>query len=99
MTKRVDWEVELAVVIGKTARDVEPAQALDYVFGYSVANDVSARDVQAADGQLDPRQEPRQLLPTGACGRHFRRGARPSVAPTDDARQRRGDAAFVERLR
>ena len=51
ITERVDWEVELAVVIGSTARNVEPEHALDRVFGYSVANDVSARDVQFADGQ------------------------------------------------
>jgi len=51
ITQQVDWEVELAVVIGTTARDVEPDAALDHVFGYTVANDVSARDVQFADGQ------------------------------------------------
>jgi 2-keto-4-pentenoate hydratase/2-oxohepta-3-ene-1,7-dioic acid hydratase in catechol pathway len=51
LTKRVDWEVELAVVIGRTARRVDVAEALDYVFGYTVANDVSARDLQYGDGQ------------------------------------------------
>jgi 2-keto-4-pentenoate hydratase/2-oxohepta-3-ene-1,7-dioic acid hydratase in catechol pathway len=51
LTERVDWEVELAVVIGKRARDVAEADALDHVFGYTVANDVSARDLQFADGQ------------------------------------------------
>jgi 2-keto-4-pentenoate hydratase/2-oxohepta-3-ene-1,7-dioic acid hydratase in catechol pathway len=51
LTKRVDWEVELAVVIGRTARRVERAAALDHVFGYTVANDVSARDLQFGDGQ------------------------------------------------
>jgi 5-carboxymethyl-2-hydroxymuconate isomerase len=51
ITDQVDWEVELAVVIGTTARDVQPAAALDHVFGYTVANDVSARDVQFSDGQ------------------------------------------------
>jgi 2-keto-4-pentenoate hydratase/2-oxohepta-3-ene-1,7-dioic acid hydratase in catechol pathway len=48
---RIDWEVELAVVIGKPTRHVEEADALDHVFGYTVANDVSARDVQFGDGQ------------------------------------------------
>lgn len=48
---RVDWEVELAVVIGRTARDVSADDALSYVFGYTVANDVSARDLQLGDGQ------------------------------------------------
>lgn len=48
---RVDWEVELAVVIGRAARDVAADDALSYVFGYTVANDVSARDLQLGDGQ------------------------------------------------
>jgi 5-carboxymethyl-2-hydroxymuconate isomerase len=51
LTQRVDWEVELAVVIGKRARLVSEDTALEHVFGYTVANDVSARDLQFADGQ------------------------------------------------
>jgi 5-carboxymethyl-2-hydroxymuconate isomerase len=51
LTQQVDWEVELAVVIGKRARRVEVERALEVVFGYTVANDVSARDIQFADGQ------------------------------------------------
>ncbi len=51
VTQRVDWEVELAVVIGRTASRVSEADALGHVFGYTVANDVSARDVQLGDGQ------------------------------------------------
>lgn len=51
ITRRVDWEVELAVVIGETARRVSEAEALEYVYGYTVSNDVSARDLQFADGQ------------------------------------------------
>jgi 5-carboxymethyl-2-hydroxymuconate isomerase len=51
LTTRVDWEVELAVVIGRRARDVPRERALHHVFGYTVANDVSARDIQFADGQ------------------------------------------------
>ena len=51
LTRRVDWEVELAVVIGSRARCVRVEDALDHVFGYTVANDISARDVQFADGQ------------------------------------------------
>jgi len=42
----VDYEAELVVVIGRKCKDVEPAQALDYVFGYTCGNDVSARDCQ-----------------------------------------------------
>jgi 5-carboxymethyl-2-hydroxymuconate isomerase len=51
ITERVDWEVELAVVIDRTASHVSVQDALGYVRGYTVANDVSARDVQFADGQ------------------------------------------------
>ncbi|MCW3818911.1 fumarylacetoacetate hydrolase family protein [Micromonospora sp. DR5-3] len=45
VSREVDWEAELAVVIGQTAKDLEPARALDVVAGYSVANDVSARSM------------------------------------------------------
>jgi 2-keto-4-pentenoate hydratase/2-oxohepta-3-ene-1,7-dioic acid hydratase in catechol pathway len=47
----VDAEAELAVVIGRTARNVGRDDAFDFVAGYTCANDVSARDAQAADGQ------------------------------------------------
>jgi 5-carboxymethyl-2-hydroxymuconate isomerase len=50
-TGQVDWEAELAVVIGRTARDVPVASALDHVLGYTCLNDVSARDLQFGDGQ------------------------------------------------
>ncbi len=48
---QVDYEAELAVVIGRRARDVPVADALDIALGYTVANDISARDAQFADGQ------------------------------------------------
>lgn len=48
---QLDYEAELAVVIGKRCRSVGPADALDYVAGYTCANDISARDFQFADGQ------------------------------------------------
>ncbi len=51
VAERVDWEVELAVVVGRTMTRVPVEEALDHVLGYTVANDVSARDVQFADGQ------------------------------------------------
>jgi 2-keto-4-pentenoate hydratase/2-oxohepta-3-ene-1,7-dioic acid hydratase in catechol pathway len=50
VTAQVDWEVELTIVIGRAGRDIEPAAALDHVFGYTIANDVSARDLQFLDG-------------------------------------------------
>ena len=48
---QVDYEAELAVVIGQAARHVTPERALDHVLGYTCANDVSARDCQVRDGQ------------------------------------------------
>jgi 2-keto-4-pentenoate hydratase/2-oxohepta-3-ene-1,7-dioic acid hydratase in catechol pathway len=51
LTQQVDYEAELAVVIGRTARRVGIDDALDYVGGYTCANDVSARDLQLGDGQ------------------------------------------------
>jgi 2-keto-4-pentenoate hydratase/2-oxohepta-3-ene-1,7-dioic acid hydratase in catechol pathway len=51
LTQRVDWEVELAVVVGRRMRDVPEGDALAHVFGYTVGNDVSARDLQFGDGQ------------------------------------------------
>jgi 2-keto-4-pentenoate hydratase/2-oxohepta-3-ene-1,7-dioic acid hydratase in catechol pathway len=50
-TGRVDYEGELAVVIGKTCKNVDESKALDYVLGYSCFNDVSARVLQKKDGQ------------------------------------------------
>lgn len=47
---KVDYECELAVVIGKTCKNVSEAEALEYVFGYTAANDVSARDWQKHAG-------------------------------------------------
>ncbi|MGV1046994.1 MAG: fumarylacetoacetate hydrolase family protein [Solirubrobacterales bacterium] len=51
ITERVDWEVELAVVVGRRMSRVAVDDAPDHVRGYTVANDVSARDVQFEDGQ------------------------------------------------
>ena len=50
-SQRVDYEGELAVVIGRICRDVPPEQATDVIFGYTIANDVTARDLQKSDGQ------------------------------------------------
>lgn len=50
-TTDVEHEAELAVVIGKVTKDVSPERARDHVFGYTVANDVTARDAQRSDGQ------------------------------------------------
>jgi 2-keto-4-pentenoate hydratase/2-oxohepta-3-ene-1,7-dioic acid hydratase in catechol pathway len=51
LTQQVDYEAELGVVIGRQAYRVELDKALDYVFGYTIVNDISARDLQFSDGQ------------------------------------------------
>ena len=51
LTQALDYEVELAVVIGKGGRDIRREDASDHIFGYMIANDVSARDVQFRHGQ------------------------------------------------
>ena len=51
ISKQVDYEAELGVVIGRRARKVSAGDALDHVRGYVVANDVSGRDLQFSDGQ------------------------------------------------
>lgn len=51
MSKRVDYEGELALVMGKRASRISEKEALDYIFGYTCLNDVTARDLTAKDGQ------------------------------------------------
>lgn len=51
LTTQIDWEVELGVVVGRRMRNVAAGAALDYVFGYTVGNDVSGRDVQFSESQ------------------------------------------------
>ncbi len=50
VSTKLDWEVELAVVVGRQGRDIPEERAMDYVFGYTIANDVSVRDVQRRHG-------------------------------------------------
>jgi len=50
ITEQADYEAELAVIIGRTARNVSESEALDHVFGYTNANDVSSRDLQFSEG-------------------------------------------------
>lgn len=64
-SQQVDWEAELAVIIGRKARDVSEADAYDYVFGYTTANDVSARDLQASEDQWSRAKSMDTFLPLG----------------------------------
>ena len=63
--KRFDWEVELGLVIGKTARYVTRDKALDYVYGYTIFNDASARDFQFHTSQWGPGKMGDTLAPVG----------------------------------
>lgn len=64
-TERVDYEAELGIVIGKEAKAVEKEDALDYVFGYCVTNDLSARDLQKRTGQWMLGKTSDGFLPVG----------------------------------
>lgn len=64
-SKQVDYEGEMGIVIGKTAENVSEDEALDYVFGYFVANDVSARDLQFKTGQWLLGKTCDKFLPNG----------------------------------
>ena len=50
--KQLDYEIELAVIIGKTCKNIDELSAKDYIFGYMIFNDVSARDIQMQDKQF-----------------------------------------------
>ncbi len=65
LTEQGDYEVELAAVIGRRVRRLPEAQGLDAVFGYTVANDISARDAQFSDGQFDRSKSFDGFLPMG----------------------------------
>ena len=64
-SEKVDYEVELAFVIGKTARNVPLERAYDYVAGYMMLNDVSARDLQSETSQWLRGKSPDTFAPTG----------------------------------
>ncbi|MET4077283.1 MULTISPECIES: fumarylacetoacetate hydrolase family protein [Janibacter] len=51
ITKEVSFEGELAVIIGRMCKDIEPEEVKKVIFGYTIANDVTARDLQRGDGQ------------------------------------------------
>ena len=63
----VDYEVELGVVIGKTAKNVRRDQAMPYIWGYTVFNDVGARSVQFHNGQRDMAKNFATFCPMGPC--------------------------------
>jgi 2-keto-4-pentenoate hydratase/2-oxohepta-3-ene-1,7-dioic acid hydratase in catechol pathway len=66
-TQQLDYEVELAIVIGAQCRDLGIGRALDPVFGYTIVNDVSARDAQKAHGQWFKGKSFDTFCPMGPC--------------------------------
>jgi len=67
ISSQIDWEVELGVVIGKSCRGVTDKKALDYVAGYTIINDVTARDLQLGDGQWVRGKSLDGFCPMGPC--------------------------------
>lgn len=66
VSDNIDWEVELAVVIGKRGANIKRNQGLDHVFGYTVLNDVTARDIQSGwGGQYFKGKSLDRSCPTG----------------------------------
>lgn len=65
MTTMADYETELALIIGRRTKGVSEADALSVVFGYTVANDVTARDCMKTDGQLDRSKNLDTFCPIG----------------------------------
>ena len=64
-SERVDYEAELGVVIGKTAKNVSESEADKYIFGFTCVNDVTARDLQKKDGQWSRAKGFDTFCPTG----------------------------------
>jgi len=67
MSRQVDYEAELGVVIGRRARHVPVETALDYIAGYTIVHDVSARDLQFSDGQWLRAKSFDTFAPMGPC--------------------------------
>jgi 2-keto-4-pentenoate hydratase/2-oxohepta-3-ene-1,7-dioic acid hydratase in catechol pathway len=67
LTKLLDYEVELAVIIGRAGRDIPRASAYDHVFGYTIANDVTARDLQRRHQQWFKGKSLDTTCPLGPC--------------------------------
>jgi len=67
VSSMIDWEVELAIVIGKSCKDVSEDKALDHIAGYTILHDVSARDIQLGDGQWVRGKSLDTFCPMGPC--------------------------------
>ena len=67
LVQRLDYEVELAVIIGRAAKNVSPERAADYIFGYTILNDVSARLLQTSHKQWYFGKSLDGFTPMGPC--------------------------------
>jgi 2-keto-4-pentenoate hydratase/2-oxohepta-3-ene-1,7-dioic acid hydratase in catechol pathway len=67
VTQKLDYEVELAIIVGRGGRDIPASAAFDHVFGYTVANDVTARDLQRRHDQWFKGKSLDTTLPLGPC--------------------------------
>ena len=67
LTQQLDYEVELAVILKKDAKDIKREEVQDYIFGYTIMNDVSARDVQTAHKQFYFGKSLDGFTPLGPC--------------------------------
>lgn len=67
LVERLDYEAELAVILGRTARNVKASEAGNYIFGYTIVNDVSARDVQTGHKQWYFGKSLDGFTPMGPC--------------------------------
>ena len=67
VSTQIDYESELAVIIGRGGRDIPRSRAMDHVFGYTIVNDVSCRDVQVRHQQWDLGKSFDTFCPMGPC--------------------------------
>lgn len=65
LSQTVDYEAEIAVIIGKVGIDISEADAMDHVFGYTIVNDIAARDIQYVEGQWDLSKSLDTFCPMG----------------------------------
>ena len=96
LTKELDYELELAIIIGKSGKFFGPDEADDYIAGFTVFNDITARDIQRKEmesGVFSFSKAHRHVLPDRPVDRHARRGARHARAADAAARERRGAPA------
>lgn len=94
--EQLDYEVELAVVIGRTTRNVDAGNAADYIAGYTVMNDISARDAQFDDGQFFRGKSYETFAPMGpviVSGNSFNPNNAPVELCVDNKRKQKSSTA------